>query len=289
MSLFPVENDSESEQQKGETVASKFQLPPELICEIFLHLNGSDDNRYSFAGTLLVSQVCSLWREISLAEPRLWSSISMSLDMEFHPIIPIIRSVSDRWYDIDFFFPWAFFAQLATSPGFSQSISSSSAPSLRVLQLRISPDRLSVPWKQISDLSVSWIDPHKLGNLLQKMPNLAALKTIRRPELHVLQNLHITTGSVHWLDCVWLPALRHLTIEVDCRIHSIWSMLPRRSLCTIKTLDVHGMRIPDDILMEWLTEMPSSLSRLELRVPTSGRVIQQLTYTLAGPPCASDF
>ncbi|KAJ6558306.1 hypothetical protein B0H19DRAFT_134153 [Mycena capillaripes] len=103
-------------------------LPLELVLEIFVHVNYDQDDRFAFEGTLLVSQVCRLWREISLAEPRLWSYMSMHLwkekeefqaaflsrwllragtrplslslvceqHIETHRIIPIILSVADR-------------------------------------------------------------------------------------------------------------------------------------------------------------------------------------------------
>ncbi|KAL0064156.1 hypothetical protein AAF712_008878 [Marasmius tenuissimus] len=56
------------------------RLPSELLLEIFGHLckvNQLDDNTLAPASAL--SMVCGRWRQVALASPRLWSSISMYL------------------------------------------------------------------------------------------------------------------------------------------------------------------------------------------------------------------
>ncbi|KAJ7689054.1 hypothetical protein B0H17DRAFT_647633 [Mycena rosella] len=328
--LLSAENDSDTDKYKGNRPVSssnakirhlQLPLPPELISEIFVHLNYSYDN-ISSEGTRLVSQVCSLWREIVLAEPGCWSSLTMSLsqedaaeeasvlstwiarsgtrplslslmchnDMETHPILPVILSAAHRWYDVDFFFPAPFFAQLSAVRGqlkllhrleVGESNASrhnidtpivdfaASAPSLSILELRLSPDRISVPWSRISDLSVSWIHTSELSSVLQKLPNLAILNVqsayplplrhcfYSRNSPFVLQNLHtlyIATDAVaDWLHGLQLPALRHLLIEAKGRTDLISDLLTEliaQSRFTLDTFEITSKQVRDETLIQ---------------------------------------
>ncbi|KAJ7163080.1 hypothetical protein C8R46DRAFT_1102378 [Mycena filopes] len=55
------------------------QLPPELICEIFLHCLPSPRTPPSpKAAPLLLGQVCRRWRNIALSFPPLWESLTLA-------------------------------------------------------------------------------------------------------------------------------------------------------------------------------------------------------------------
>ncbi|KAJ6496794.1 hypothetical protein DFH09DRAFT_853496, partial [Mycena vulgaris] len=57
-------------------------LPPEVICEIFLHC--LPDTEYvepdSSSAPLLMCWICRQWRDIALATPGLWASLYLDLD-----------------------------------------------------------------------------------------------------------------------------------------------------------------------------------------------------------------
>jgi len=67
-------------------VAPIRRLPPEILSEIFIHCmspNSFDcklyDSRNLDKAPLLLGQVCSRWRSISLSTPRLWTSFTLTI------------------------------------------------------------------------------------------------------------------------------------------------------------------------------------------------------------------
>ncbi|KAL1685426.1 hypothetical protein GGG16DRAFT_27908, partial [Schizophyllum commune] len=82
-----------------------FDLPSELLAEIFFHTDSSTsatdlkdarDCSCLGGGPVAASQVCSLWRRVALAYPRLWSRIRVTVVPGEDASSPIIQAVDAR-------------------------------------------------------------------------------------------------------------------------------------------------------------------------------------------------
>ncbi|KAF9006684.1 hypothetical protein BDQ17DRAFT_1352197 [Cyathus striatus] len=57
------------------------RLPPDVVCEVFVHCLPSDHNAVmsSAEAPMLLGRVCRSWRTIALSTPRLWASLHVSV------------------------------------------------------------------------------------------------------------------------------------------------------------------------------------------------------------------
>ncbi|KAJ6536543.1 hypothetical protein DFH09DRAFT_1324579 [Mycena vulgaris] len=75
-------------------------LPPELICEIFLHCLPPQRTLPSPKDApLLLAQVCRQWRGIALSLPVLWTSICVAVVLSADPRDELLSAVLDLWLE----------------------------------------------------------------------------------------------------------------------------------------------------------------------------------------------
>ncbi|KAL0571893.1 hypothetical protein V5O48_010067 [Marasmius crinis-equi] len=81
-------------------VSTVSRLPPEILSEIFSFCPREDSTFDPSATIWSLGRVCSLWRQISIATPRLWVSVSLRLDVLENRTeegsIAMLRCVLDR-------------------------------------------------------------------------------------------------------------------------------------------------------------------------------------------------
>ncbi|KAJ7055786.1 hypothetical protein C8F01DRAFT_1234294 [Mycena amicta] len=136
------------------------KIPPEIISEIFIHcLPASPSPPSAETAPLLLSQICTLWRDIALSTPDLWSNIVLKDDLKASAeilrlwsararAIPMTFSLEtyngelgrdmlvaamesrEHWRSVDLYLPVQSYAVLG-------SISNASLPNLRHLSLRV--------------------------------------------------------------------------------------------------------------------------------------------------------
>ncbi|KAJ3833162.1 hypothetical protein F5878DRAFT_633405 [Lentinula raphanica] len=59
-------------------------LPAEILCEIFIYLLPEEGWQGMCPPQLVVTQVCSYWRNVAIAYPRLWSTINIVKPTQRH-------------------------------------------------------------------------------------------------------------------------------------------------------------------------------------------------------------
>ncbi|KAJ3764226.1 hypothetical protein EV360DRAFT_65665 [Lentinula raphanica] len=69
-------------------------LPAEILCEIFIYLLPEEGWQGMCPPQLVVTQVCSYWRNVAIAYPRLWSTINIVKPTQRH--IPMTRLWLER-------------------------------------------------------------------------------------------------------------------------------------------------------------------------------------------------
>ncbi|KAK7062159.1 F-box domain-containing protein [Favolaschia claudopus] len=73
-------------------------LPPEITAEIFFHClhNEPKDTIISNAAPLLLTQVCSAWREIAVTTPTLWQTFAVELNSPHE--LPKLSQIAQLWF-----------------------------------------------------------------------------------------------------------------------------------------------------------------------------------------------
>ncbi|KAJ7465182.1 hypothetical protein FB451DRAFT_431674 [Mycena latifolia] len=75
-------------------------LPPELVCEIFLHCLPPPGTPPSPRDApLLLAQVCGQWRGIALSLPTLWTSVCAAVSVSLAPNDELLSAMLDLWLE----------------------------------------------------------------------------------------------------------------------------------------------------------------------------------------------
>ncbi|KAF7329170.1 HEME-HALOPEROXIDASE domain-containing protein [Mycena kentingensis (nom. inval.)] len=222
-------------------------LPPELICKIFKSAVATVDNVYDVATVLLkITAVCRLWRETAIADPTLWTTLTIdcarsdpaalfecflsrtgSLPIDITAHIPTSDYLGDipasfwgastRWRKLELTSAEA--TLVLPTPG---PLPHSSLGNAGSRHLRRAVERRWVHWFQISAQveqqlrNLTLTQPHSLFDI-HLVPSLGTLEELCLPDAHVLpagpsapSSLSVPRFKLHTITC---PASAGLFLE----------------------------------------------------------------------------
>ncbi|KAJ7635298.1 hypothetical protein FB45DRAFT_1026184 [Roridomyces roridus] len=289
-------------------------LPPETTVEIFEHCVVRRTSSSPSAAPLLLTQVCRRWRQIALATPRLWKSVtpeelikmwlsrSGNLPLDHMPpafallggdaftiplssitrlnfgdaLLPLLRKISVENYHLE-------------GGNVLQSIVIRNAPTLQEAHIVSIPGRtLHLPWHQLKSLTLRSIRQRcsELQHLnVDTTGTIAVPSTVNLPRL---ESLEMISEDGLLLDHLTLPQLRRLALAENCHslepyVHAVGAFI-YRSKSPLHDIELPiRSSAPDDTFRAFLLPFSDSVSRLTLTWRHGNSTLRRILPTLAMP------
>ncbi|RDB23560.1 hypothetical protein Hypma_008887 [Hypsizygus marmoreus] len=229
------------------------QLPLEVIREIFVHCLTCDRAPNNKLAPLLLCHVCSMWRNLALSTPQLWSELSMlCLQGDVAKAMRTFTNATELWFRcVGRHCPFSYTVRLprgATAHAPGKSLLFPLPPSIYKLDLTMEDDSQLTEYAYLQTEAPAFLVTAKIA-ILHESPLSLAMRDFPFDSAPRLRNLMLDVAGdglpIRVTPAPW-KLLTQLILGRDIQLkawHKIIRQCPLLKLCSVE-LDVPFLLVP---------------------------------------------